>query len=282
MQQAFAGIDLSPVVPIWLIVALAVVAVLALVPAFWRRARGAPLRALVFALILLALANPRLVEETRETRPDIALLVVDRSDSARIGTRAAQVEAARTALEARLGRLPELEVRTVEVPEGGNQGTRLFAAMEQALAEIPRARLAGVIALTDGQVHDVPAASPSRRPSTPCCRASRARSTGASGSSRRRASASSAAASNCGSRWTTSACRTRQARRGFPSAATARRPASRASRSTASTASRSPSSAAARPWSSLPPRRGRARCRSSTTAPSSPSPACATGCGCCS
>ncbi|TCZ64484.1 hypothetical protein [Roseicella aquatilis] len=156
MQQALAGIDLAPILPLWLLVALGVVAALALLPAVWRRARGAGLRALVFAAILLALANPRLVEETRETRPDIALVVVDRSDSARIGTRAAQIEAARSAVEARLGRLPELEVRVVEVPEGGNQGTRLFAALEQALAEIPRARLAGVIALTDGQVHDVP------------------------------------------------------------------------------------------------------------------------------
>ena len=50
------------------------------------------------------------------------------------------------------------------MPEGGNQGTRLFTAMEQALAEIPRARLAGVIALTDGQVHDVPGASPIEAP----------------------------------------------------------------------------------------------------------------------
>ncbi|WP_200306724.1 hypothetical protein, partial [Paracraurococcus ruber] len=160
MQQALAGIDLAPILPPWLIGALGLVALLSLLPALWRRARGAGLRALVFALILLALANPRLVEETREVRPDIALLVVDRSDSARIGDRARQIEAARAAIEARAGRLPELELRTVEVPEGGNQGTRLFAAMERALADIPRARLAGVIALTDGQVHDVPAASP--------------------------------------------------------------------------------------------------------------------------
>ncbi|NOG72938.1 hypothetical protein [Roseicella sp. DB1501] len=164
MTQAFAGIDFAPILPPWLLLALALVALLALAPAFWRRARGAPLRLLVFALLLLALANPRLVEETRETRPDIALLLVDHSDSARIGDRAAQIEAARRLLEARLGRLPDLEFRTVEVPEGGNQGTRLFTAMEQALAEIPRARLAGVIALTDGQVHDVPATSPIEAP----------------------------------------------------------------------------------------------------------------------
>ena len=164
MQQALSGIDFAPVLPVWLIAALAVLAVLALVPALLRRARGAALRALTFALLLLALANPRLVEETRETRPDIALLVVDRSDSARIGNRAQQIEAARAGIEARMAKLPDLELRTIEVPEGGNQGTRLFTATERALADIPRARLAGVIALTDGQVHDAPAAAPVEAP----------------------------------------------------------------------------------------------------------------------
>jgi hypothetical protein len=167
MTQVVAGIDLAPILPLWLIAALAVLAALALLVALARRdaagrvrlapARGLGLRATAFALLLLALANPRLVEETRETRPDIALLVVDRSDSARQGGRATQIEAARAALAARAARLPELELRMVEVPEAGNQGTRLFAAVERALADIPRARLAGVIALTDGQVHDVPA-----------------------------------------------------------------------------------------------------------------------------
>ncbi|MDI3305574.1 MAG: hypothetical protein QJR07_00605 [Acetobacteraceae bacterium] len=160
MTQVLAGIDFAPVLPVWLIATLGVLALLALLPALWRRARGAPLRALVFSLLLLALGNPRLVNETREVRPDVALLVVDHSDSARIDRRAAGIEAARAAIEARAAKLPDLELRTVEVPEAGKQGTRLFSAMELALAEIPRARLAGVIALTDGQVHDVPAKSP--------------------------------------------------------------------------------------------------------------------------
>jgi hypothetical protein len=171
MRQAFAGIDFAPVIPLWLLLALGALALLALLPAWLRvvrgadgarrlapPARGAVLRTAAFAALLLALANPRLVEETRETRPDIALLVVDRSDSAVLGPRAAQIAAAREQIEARARRLPDLELRTVEVPEAGNQGTRLFSAMERALAEIPRARLSGVMALTDGQVHDVPPA----------------------------------------------------------------------------------------------------------------------------
>ncbi len=41
-------------------------------PALWRRARGAVLRLLCFAVVLLWLAGPRLVQETREALGDIA------------------------------------------------------------------------------------------------------------------------------------------------------------------------------------------------------------------
>ena len=158
MIRSLSSVDLAPVLPVWMLAALCLLAVAALALALWRGARGAWWRALAFALVLGALLNPRLVNETREVRPDVALLVVDRSDSARLGERSARIEAARAAVEARVARLPELELRTVEVTEGGNGGTRLWAATERALADIPRARLAGVIALTDGQVHDMPPA----------------------------------------------------------------------------------------------------------------------------
>ena len=164
-MQQFTTLDLAPVIPLWLLAVAAGLALLALLPAFLRRARGVWWRSAAFAALLLALANPRLVEETREVRPDIALLVMDASDSTvLVPGRAAAMDAARRTLEARLGRLDNLELRVVEVPEGGNQGTRLFTALERALAETPRARLAGVLAVTDGQVHDVPAIPPMDAP----------------------------------------------------------------------------------------------------------------------
>lgn len=160
-MQQFTTLDFSPIIPLWLLAAAALLSALALAPAFFRRARGVWWRAAAFAALILALANPRLVEETREVRPDIALLVIDASDSTDlVPGRAAAMDAARRMLEGRLGRLDNLELRVVEVPEGGNQGTRLFTVLERALAETPRARLAGVLALTDGQVHDVPATPP--------------------------------------------------------------------------------------------------------------------------
>ena len=156
MVQSLSSIDLAPILPPWLLAALAAIAVLALAPALWRRARGAWWRALAFLLILGAIANPRLVQQTREMRPDIALLAVDNSASTGVAGREAAIAAARAQIEARTGRLPDLELRTVTAEEGGSQGTRLFTAIERGLADIPRARLAGIIALSDGQVHDVP------------------------------------------------------------------------------------------------------------------------------
>jgi len=50
------------------------------------------------------------------------------------------------------------------VPESGDAGTRLFSAIERALADIPRSRLAGTIAITDGQVHDIPDTPPGGAP----------------------------------------------------------------------------------------------------------------------
>ena len=62
------------------------------------------------------------------------------------------------ALTQRLGRIPGLEVRTVEAGEanGETDGTRLFSALGAALSDVPPDRVAGAILLTDGRVHDVP------------------------------------------------------------------------------------------------------------------------------
>lgn len=159
LEQAYAALRFDPTVPVWLLGVLAAVCLLALLPAAVRRARGTVWRALAFAVLLLWLAGPRLVQETRETLRDIALLVLDESASMSVGERAALRDAARARLTEAAGRLPDLDLRTITVPEAGQDGTRLFAAVERALADIPRARLSAVVAVTDGQVHDVPEAS---------------------------------------------------------------------------------------------------------------------------
>ena len=157
LEQAYAALRFDPALPWAAFAALAGLCVLALLPAVVRRARGAGWRALAFGVLLLWLAGPRLVQETRDTLPDIGLMVVDETASMQVGGRAALRDAARAALTGEAARMTDLELRTIVVPEGGHDGTQLFAAVNRALADVPQSRLAGIVALTDGQVHDVPA-----------------------------------------------------------------------------------------------------------------------------
>ncbi len=153
------GIAFSPLVPpevLWAAIALAVLlAALLLVV----RSRGAIVRAVALAFVALALANPSFTREDRDTLPSVAVVVLDKSPSQNFGDRLAQTEAARAALTQRLGRIPNLEVRVVEAgqADGETDGTRLFAALGSALADVPPDRVAGAIFVTDGRVHDVPA-----------------------------------------------------------------------------------------------------------------------------
>ena len=108
--------------------------------------------------MVLALANPSFTREDREPLSSVAVVVVDKSPSQNFGDRLKQTEQARAALAERLGRIPNLDVRFVEAGEadGETDGTRLFAALGAALADVPPDRVAGAIFLTDGRVHDVP------------------------------------------------------------------------------------------------------------------------------
>ncbi len=126
---------------------------------FVSRSRGAVVRSLALALIVLALANPSLTREDRDPLSSVAVVVVDKSPSQNFGDRAQQTEAARAAIVGRLSRIPGLDVRVVEAgqSDGETDGTRLFTALGSALADVPPDRIAGAIMITDGRVHDVPA-----------------------------------------------------------------------------------------------------------------------------
>ncbi len=160
MTQVFSALKFSPALPLWALALLLAAGAAICALGVLRRARGAWLRAASFAVLLAWLAGPVLVHETRQGLADIALLVIDRSDSMQVGDRAHLADAAAAAIRAQAARLPDLELRQVSVPEHGSNGTQLWAEVTRALAEIPQDRLAGIMAVTDGQVHDLPLAPP--------------------------------------------------------------------------------------------------------------------------
>ncbi|MBU6472497.1 MAG: hypothetical protein KGQ94_07555, partial [Alphaproteobacteria bacterium] len=154
------ALSFAPHVPdlvLWLLIAAAV---LITAYAFFRRARGAWARGLAFTILLAALANPLIVRETRQPLSDVVALVVDHTQSMDVHGRKAQADKAAAAIKAQLRKLPGLVVRetTVETRNTGeDNGTQLFAALDNALADVPPERVAGAIAITDGEVHDAPA-----------------------------------------------------------------------------------------------------------------------------
>ncbi|HMH63988.1 MAG TPA: hypothetical protein VK515_00280, partial [Rhizomicrobium sp.] len=149
----------APVIPLPILTALVVLALLVTAYAFYMRARGAWARGLAFAVLLFALAGPLLVKEKHAPLPDVAVIVTDRSQSMALGKRSQQAEAARAQVARLLAQQPGLIVRQTSVTTtatGENNGTQAFAALNAALADVPQGRVAGAILITDGQVHDAP------------------------------------------------------------------------------------------------------------------------------
>jgi hypothetical protein len=150
---------LDPLIPKLALYALALAALLIVGYGLWRGLSGWALRGLGALALLAAIANPSIQREDREPLSDIVIAVVDDSASQRIGNRPAQSLAALARVQAEIADLPNTELRIVRVGDGdGDSGTQLMTALSEALAEEPRARVAGAILITDGQAHDMPLA----------------------------------------------------------------------------------------------------------------------------
>ncbi len=158
-------IAFAPLLPWPATIAFLLAAAAAAALALALSARGAGWRSLLLGTLSVVLLNPSVVAEEREPRKDVAVVVVDNSASQKIGERRARAEAALGSLEKSLSRFDDLELRVVRAggrgrPAGGRAGagerTHLFAALGEALVDVPRRRVAGAIMITDGQVHDAP------------------------------------------------------------------------------------------------------------------------------
>ncbi|MBY0351969.1 hypothetical protein [Tabrizicola sp.] len=150
-----ATVVFAPLVGWPLLLAAGGIALLVVALALWRGLSGWWLRALALGALILALANPALQQEVRQNLSDIVILIVDDSASQGLGDRRAQTEAAVAAVRAEVAQMPNTELRIRRVGDGEEDaGTLVMTALSAALAEEPRARVAGAIVITDGRVHD--------------------------------------------------------------------------------------------------------------------------------
>ncbi len=152
---------LDPLLPLPLLAVLALLSAAAVALALWRRLPGWWLRGLAALALLAALANPALQQEERRPLSDIVIAILDESASQRIAGRAEATAAALAALEAEVAAEENAELRVVRMGDGeGDAGSRLMSALTAALAEEPPGRVAAIVLVTDGRVHDMEAAPP--------------------------------------------------------------------------------------------------------------------------
>lgn len=164
----------NPLLPLWGIAAIGVLGGAMAVLALVRGAPGALWRLGATAVLVAALLDPRLVREDREPQSDVVVALIDRTASQSVGERTNQTDAALEHIRAQLKRFANTELRTAEVrdavpkPGAGTEaeGTLMIQALKRALGTVPANRLAGVVIVGDGQVHDVAVGSAEQQAET--------------------------------------------------------------------------------------------------------------------
>jgi len=159
MTTQHISIAFAPLLP-WLFIAIvAAIAALPIATGAWRRARGTAFRLLALAVLIGALANPTLVEEERAAIDDVAVVVLDRSQSAHVTDRVEQAEDTADAIAEQIDAMPGVILRRLTIDPDAREadaGTRIFGPLKSLLADVPASRVAGIVIVGDGQVHDAP------------------------------------------------------------------------------------------------------------------------------
>ena len=155
MLDGLPNMAFDPLLPIGWIIGLGILMFLAALAAGVGRLRSYFLRLLAGLFLVLALLNPQTVIEERDPLQDAVLVIKDESESMKLGDRADAADKTYQALIEQLKADPSLDVSTALI-RPDSDGTRLTTSLIDGLGNLPASRLAGVIAITDGQVHDLP------------------------------------------------------------------------------------------------------------------------------
>lgn len=145
----------DPLVPWMVIWGLSALSLFSIGASLWRGLSGWALRGFAALALIAALTGPVYQIEDRAPLSDIVLVVSDETASNQLSDRPTQMNEAKAVLSDQLADRPNTQTRWISLDDGqGDTGSQLMSAIAEALAEEPCARIAGIIALSDGQIHD--------------------------------------------------------------------------------------------------------------------------------
>ena len=154
MRELFQNIAFDPLIsPPWIIGLTALLFIAALMTGIGRlKSYFARLVAGLF--LILALMNPQAVDEDTDPLADTVLILTDMSESMQIENRNSIASAIERELQSQFSSAEDLNVTSLNIPPTVS-GTNLGKALADGLSTLPKSRLAGIIALTDGRAHDI-------------------------------------------------------------------------------------------------------------------------------
>lgn len=142
----------EPSLPIWVLIAIIIIALTVALISLWRAPAGGVFRLIAVSALVGLIANPQIRVAEQTPLEDIAIIVADKSASQTLDGRTPITNAAVEQLDSRISALGNVETRRIDIV--GDEQTRLVEGVAAAIADTPRNRLAGVFVVTDGQASD--------------------------------------------------------------------------------------------------------------------------------
>jgi uncharacterized membrane protein len=153
MNNILNALAFDPLIPVWTIVILGLAIFLASLLTATSGLRSYFWRLLAGLFLLLAVLNPQKVNEDRTPLTDSVIILNDVSQSMKVGERDRARQSILNGLREGLEADPTVDIVQVDI-QGDESGTKLSPALVEALGTAGSNRIAGVVALSDGQTHD--------------------------------------------------------------------------------------------------------------------------------
>ncbi|MBL8686612.1 MAG: hypothetical protein JNK86_04010 [Alphaproteobacteria bacterium] len=154
VQDSFY-VTFVPLISFGVLFGIAILWILLLAFSLYKGQKGVWWRCLAAGLFLLALLNPQSVEEKKAAKNSVGIILVDDSGSQSLADRAQQTELAiKRILDQQQQQIDIKVIRLSELGEQYRGSTMIGAALQQILRDITTTNLAGVVIISDGQIHD--------------------------------------------------------------------------------------------------------------------------------
>lgn len=154
VQDSFY-VTFVPLISFGVLFGIAILWIILLAFSLYKGQKGVWWRCLAAGLFLLALLNPQSVEEKKAAKNSVGIILVDDSGSQALADRVQQTEQAiKRILDQQQQQIDIKVIRLSELGEQYRGSTMIGTALQQILRDITTTNLAGVVIISDGQIHD--------------------------------------------------------------------------------------------------------------------------------